>query len=95
MSIFSNLLGIKVLEERESKFNGHLKVSRSLGFGIYIQAEELTQSGGIVETIWKQTIRKIKSQKSKVRNCLILGLGGGTVAKLGQKQKLQGLILIP
>jgi spermidine synthase len=83
---FSNLLSInKILEERESKYNGHLKVSKSLGFGTYIQAEGLTQSGGIVETIWKQTIRKVKSQKLKVKNCLILGLGGGTVAKLVRK----------
>jgi spermidine synthase len=87
------MLGTKILEERESKYNGHLKVSRSLGFGTYIQAEGLTQSGGIVETIWKSTIKKVKSNKqslpsdgkSKVKNCLILGLGGGTVAKLIKK----------
>jgi len=79
------MIGTKVLEERDSKYNGHLKVSRSLGFGTYIQAEGLTQSGGIVETIWKQTVKKIKGQKSNVKSCLILGLGGGTVAKLIKK----------
>jgi spermidine synthase len=93
------MLGTKVLEERESKFNGHLKVSKSLGFGTYIQAEGLTQSGGIVETIWKQTIRKVKSQKSKVKNVLILGLGGGTVAKLVRKNwpeaKITGVDIDP
>lgn len=81
------MLGTKVLEERESKYNGHLKVSRSLGFGTYIQADGLTQSGGIVGEIWKPTLKKIKKtaslrgQKSKVKSCLILGLGGGTAAK--------------
>ena len=73
------MIGTKVLEERESKYNGQLKVSRSLGFGTYIQANGLTQSGGIVGVIWKPTISKIK--KLKIGSCLVLGLGGGTVAK--------------
>jgi spermidine synthase len=75
------MLGTKVLEERESKFNGHIKVSRSLGFGTYIQAEGLTQSGGIVGVIWKPTLRKIQKTNSKIQTVLILGLGGGTAAK--------------
>jgi spermidine synthase len=79
------MIGTKILEERESKYNGHLKVVRSLGFGTYIQADGLTQSGGIVEEIWKSTLRKIHSSKFIVRNSLILGLGGGTVAKLIRK----------
>jgi spermidine synthase len=93
------MFGTKVLEERESKYNGHLKVSRSLGLGTYIQAEGLTQSGGIVEEIWKQTTRKVKSQKSKVKSCLILGLGGGTVAKyirqFWQEAKIVGIDIDP
>lgn len=74
-------MGTKVLEERESKYNGHLKVSRSLGFGTYIQAGGLTQSGGIVGVIWKPTLKRIYDSKFKINNCLILGLGGGTAAK--------------
>lgn len=69
------------MEERESKYNGHLKVSQGLGFGTYVQAEGLTQSGGIVGVIWKPTIKKVKSEKLIVKSCLILGLGGGTAAK--------------
>ena len=77
------MLGTKVLEERKSKYNGHLKVLRSLGFGTYIQAEGLTQSGGIVETIWKSTLKQVyKLMKQPIHSCLILGLGGGTAAKL-------------
>ena len=75
------MFGTKVLEEKESKYNGHLKVSRSLGFGTYIQADGLTQSGGIVGTIWKPTLNKVKKEKREIKNILILGLGGGTVAK--------------
>jgi len=76
-----DMLGTKVLEERESKYNGHLKVSRSLGFGTYIQAGGLTQSGGIVGVIWKPTLKRIHNLKFTINNCLILGLGGGTAAK--------------
>ena len=79
------MIGTKVLEERESKYNGHLRVVKTLGLGTYIQANGLTQSGGIVETFWKQTLRQIKSSKLKVQSCLVLGLGGGTAAKLIQK----------
>lgn len=76
------MLGTKVLEERESKFNGHLRVVKTWGMGTYIQAEGLTQSGGIVEGIWKQTLRKIQRAHPAVGSCLILGLGGGTAARL-------------
>lgn len=79
------MLGTKVLEERESKFNGHLCVVKTIGLGTYIQANGLTQSGGVVENIWKQTLKRIKNSKFKIKNCLILGYGGGTVAKLIKK----------
>lgn len=79
------MLGTKILEERESKYNGHLRVVRTLGMGTYIQANGLTQSGGIIERIWSQTLRKIGHQPSTISHCLILGLGGGTVAKLVRK----------
>src|SRR3989344_2642629 len=87
----------KTLEERKSEYNGHLKVARTFGMGTYIQADGLTQSGGIVESIWKSTIGKIKNQD--INNCLILGLGGGTVAKIIQKRwpesKITGVDIDP
>lgn len=73
------------MEEKESKYNGHLRVAKTLGLGTYIQANGLTQSGGIVETFWKQTLKKVKSEKLIVKSCLVLGLGGGTAAKLVRK----------
>jgi spermidine synthase len=39
----------------------------------------------VVGTIWKQTLKKLISQNSNLKTCLILGLGGGTVAKLVRK----------
>ena len=79
------MIGTKILEERESKYNGHLRVVKSIGLGTYIQAEGLTQSGGIVETIWKSTLKRIHKSLATNHKTLILGLGGGTVAKLIRK----------
>lgn len=70
----------KVLFEGKSKYNGNLKVIRSLGFGTYVQSNGLTQSGGVVESIWKNTINNLPNIDYK--NCLVLGFGGGTVAKI-------------
>lgn len=71
------------MEERKSKINGDIGVVRSLGFGTYIQAGGITQSGGIVEQIWRSTLKKLRTKE--IKNCLILGLGGGSVAKLVRK----------
>jgi spermidine synthase len=79
------MFGTKILEERISKYNGTLRVVRSFGLGTYIQSDGLTQSGGIVETFWKQTLKRIKNSKFKIQNCLILGLGGGTVTRIIRK----------
>lgn len=91
------MLGTKILEERDSKFNGHLKVVRTFGMGNYIQAEGLTQSGGIVESIWKSTLKQIKEKE--INSILILGLGGGTLAKLLRKKysnaKITGVEIDP
>jgi spermidine synthase len=79
------MLGTKILEERKSKYNGDIKVIRSLGFGTYIQVNNLTQSGGVVENIWNQTLKKVHKSLVTNHQSLILGLGGGTVAKLIRK----------
>ena len=85
------------MEERDSKFNGHLKAVRTFGMGNYIQAEGLTQSGGIVESIWKSTLKQVKEKE--VNSILILGLGGGTLAKLLRKKypnaKITGVEIDP
>lgn len=77
------MLGTTILEEKESKYNSNLRVVKTFGIGNYIQAGGITQSGGIVESIWKSTLKKIKDVKN---NILVLGLGGGTLAKLLRKK---------
>jgi spermidine synthase len=78
-------MGTKVLKEVNSPVNGKIRVIRSLGFGTYIQVDNLTQSGGVVYVIWKETLKKIANSNFKINDCLILGLGGGSVAKLVRK----------
>ncbi len=80
------MIGTKILEERKSKYNGNLRVVKTFGMGTYIQSEGLTQSGGIVETIWKQTVNGLKVKEQKISKILVLGLGGGTVAKILKKK---------
>ena len=93
------MIGTKILEERKSKFNGNLRVVKTWGMGTYIQSDGLTQSGGIVETIWSRTLRKIHHSQSTVHNSLVLGLGGGTVVKLIRKNwpeaKITGVDIDP
>src|SRR3989338_4259578 len=79
------LAGLKVVEDVESPINGKVSVIKSLAFGTYLQVSGLTQSGGIIVDIWSKTLKKIKTQKSKVKNCLILGLGGGSLVKVVKK----------
>lgn len=97
LSLFKIMIGTKILEEKESKYNGHLKILKTWGMGTYIQAGGLTQSGGIVESIWKSTLRQIKEKS--IENILILGLGGGTLAKLLRKKypesKIVGIEIDP
>jgi spermidine synthase len=75
--------GVRILEERQSRVNGKLTVVRDFAWGTYIQVKGLTQSGGVVKTVWQFTLKKLSQEE--IQNCLILGLGGGTNAKLVRK----------
>lgn len=79
------LSGSKVLEEVESQINGKVTVIKSLGFGTYLKVGSLTQSGGVIYSVWKATLLKLKKKKSGFKDCLILGLGGGSAASLVRK----------
>ncbi len=79
------LSGTRVLAEAISDVNGEIKVVKTLAFGTYIQVEGLTQSGGVMYSIWKTVLKKVKKDREKVKNTLILGLGGGDAARLIKK----------
>ena len=77
------LSGTRILKEVDSPVNGHIVVKTDLAWGTHIQAGGLTQSGGVVESVWKSTFKELKELRTeKIKDVLILGLGGGTIAKL-------------
>lgn len=76
------MTGTLLKEVIESQVNGEISVVKSLAFGTYIQVGNLTQSGGVVYGIWKKTLKKVRKKLEVVGNALVLGLGGGSVAKV-------------
>lgn len=88
------MFGNRILEIKRSKYNGEIVVKNTLGLGTYLQVDGITQSGKIIESIWKPILKKINA-----KNVLILGLGGGTVAKLLRKyfpnSKISGIEIDP
>ncbi|OGM05772.1 hypothetical protein A2125_01140 [Candidatus Woesebacteria bacterium GWB1_43_5] len=97
--IIDFLSGTKVLAEMDSPINGHIVVKRDLAWGTYIQASGLTQSGGVVYAAWKSVLRKIRNSNIEIRNCITLGLGGGSIAKIVRKNwpkaKITGVEIDP
>jgi spermidine synthase len=83
--MFNFLKPTVLLEERDSKFNTRVLVKKSWGLGTYLEVGGLTQSGGILNTIWRSTFRKINRKKLHVKSCLVIGLGGGSVVKWVKK----------
>ena len=71
----------RVIEEKWSAVNGTVKVYEFLGKKS-ISVDNLTQSGGLVENIWDKGLKTVARDKLPVNKVLILGLGGGTAAKL-------------
>lgn len=74
-----------ILDEQVSAVNGKLTVVWEIGLGKHIKVGGITQSGGVVELIWKNTLKKIRNQKRVFQKILILGLGGGSIAKVSRK----------
>ena len=93
------LSGVKILEEVESPINGKLTIIRDLAWGVHIKGGGLTQSGGVVEKVWNTSLKETKKIKREVNKCLILGLGGGGIAKVLKKQwrvpKITGVEIDP
>jgi len=78
----------RVIDKKFSSINGEIQVIEQFGKR-KIVVGGLTQSGGLVEEIWKKGLSAISNKLSTINNCLILGLGGGTVAKLISNFKFQ------
>lgn len=81
--------GARVIEETHSDINGVVRVLENTVWGNFIQVGDnvgsLTQSGGLVAEVWTASLSKIQDPNSKFQNVLILGLGGGSAARLVRK----------
>ena len=75
------MLGKKLLKEISSPINAKIQVISFLGKP-RIFVNNMLQSGGLIESIWKKAIKKLNHQSLIINHCLILGLGGGSAAKL-------------
>lgn len=79
-------LGGEVLERVHSEINGEIVVAENLLDGKELRIGGVTQSGGLVEKLWKEIFNYkfliINQFKNSNFKCLILGLGGGNAAKL-------------
>jgi spermidine synthase len=80
--ILDAIVGIRTLDVVNSPINGKIIVQTDLAWGPSIKVDGITQSGGVVKSVWKTTLKYIKQLKIVPKNCLIVGLGGGTTAML-------------
>ena len=83
-----------IIEEVKSKYSGKLTVKKiwDWGWHYYVTVGNLTQSGGLIDDLWKPVI---KNYKLKIKNCLILGLATGTLAKLLKGAQITGYEIDP
>lgn len=74
-----------IIEEFKSGYSKRLIVKKAWDFGwhTYVTTGVLTQSGGLINDIWRPIVSSIKYQ---VSSALILGLATGTVAKIINKK---------
>ena len=70
-----------MLEEVNSPISGLIQISRFFGRPKMVIGG-LEQSGSFIKSIWKKGLKKIHNSKFMIHSSLILGLGGGTAAKL-------------
>ena len=71
---------IKILESTDSPINGPVVVEE-LGSSRKLTVNGIVQSGNVVEKVWKEPLQHIKSLLPDAGNCLILGLGAGSIVK--------------
>lgn len=64
-----------------SVYSKHIEVMESFGKK-YLRVNKLTQSGGVVESIYQKAVPVLKKYSSGFGRVLILGFGAGTFANL-------------
>lgn len=88
------LHGYAVLETANSKINGQIEMREDILGRRTLVAGGLAQSGKEVKALWSKAMKQCNNRNNgnniAINNCLILGLGAGTVAKL-LSQKYPGI----
>lgn len=93
------MLGLpKILEERQSSFNGKIQVVKTLE-GVRIVVGGISQSGWLVRKVWDTALKKVCKDRPDIERILVLGLGGGSVARLVKRywpgSKIVGIDIDP
>ena len=70
------------IDSFNSPINGEIFVYEDLFGKRSMRIGGVSQSGGLVIDIWKKSVGEIRNLKLEIRNCLILGLGCGSAARL-------------
>lgn len=87
-----------IVEEFKSEYSKRLIVKKiwDWGWHYYVTTGVLTQSGGLINDLWKPLISNIQYP---ISNCLILGLATGTLASIIAKKykgvKITGIEIDP
>ncbi len=71
----------RVLYHSYSKANGDITVISQFG-QISISVDNLTQTGPVIDGLWKFAVKKVLSRKLQPGNVLVLGVGGGSVIRI-------------
>lgn len=79
---FLSIVGFpRVLFHTFSKINGEITVVSQFGQNS-ISVENLTQTGPVIDGLWKFAVKKVLARKITPENILVLGIGGGSIIKI-------------
>ncbi len=83
--MFKHWFTPQVIATFKSKYNSDIQVIK-FGNSLRLDMGHLTQSGSIISSIWSQAFKKLLPSNFTPQNCLVLGLGGGSVITLIAKK---------
>ena len=98
MNLKQYFIPIKEKRIKDSKFNKEIEVVRFSG-ALRLDMGGLTQSGEVIERIWSSGFKNLLPRDFVPKKILVLGFGGGSVAKVISKKwnmaKITGVEIDP
>lgn len=84
MNLLSYITSLEIIKVNSS-LNGEIKVIESFGKRT-LYANNLEQSGGTITGMWGKAIKTMQQcNNGTIKQCLVLGLGGGTLIEILKK----------